>query len=77
MGIHRTRNGHLHELDRPFVKTCRALMRKYQDLPMDLADASLVAVAEAENIRTIFTLDKDFTVYRTRQKNPFKLLPQK
>jgi predicted nucleic acid-binding protein len=51
-------------------------MRKYQDLPMDLADTSLVAVAEAANIRTIFTLDKDFTIYRTRQKKPFKLLPE-
>jgi len=43
---------------------------------MDLADTSLVAVAEAANIRTIFTLDKDFTIYRTRQKKPFKLLPE-
>jgi predicted nucleic acid-binding protein len=67
----------LYDLDRTFVKTCRALMRKYQDLPMDLADASLVAAADAENIRTIFTLDKDFNVYRTRQKKLFKLLPQK
>ena len=34
---------------------------------MDFADASLVAVADAENINTIFTLDKDFKVYRIKR----------
>jgi predicted nucleic acid-binding protein len=65
----------IYDLDKTFVKTCRELMRKYHDLPMDLADASLVAVADAENIRTIFTLDKDFKVYKTEQNKHFKLLP--
>src|SRR5438270_9238450 len=36
----------------------RHLMRKYRDLPMDLADAALVAVAERERISRIFTLDR-------------------
>src|SRR6266849_1309030 len=41
----------------------RHLMRKYRDLPMDLADAGLVAVAERERISRIFTLDRrDFEV---------------
>ncbi|MGQ9570521.1 MAG: toxin-antitoxin system, toxin component [Thermodesulfovibrionales bacterium] len=45
---------------------------------MDLADATLVAVAEAEGISTIFTLDhKDFKVYRTKYGKSFKLLPSK
>ena len=66
----------LHDLDSAFVKRCRELMRKYRDLPMDLADASLVAVADAENIRTVFTLDKDFRIYRTGQKRHFRLLPE-
>ena len=44
----------------------RNLMEKYHDLPMDLADAALVHVAERQKIRRIFTLDRrDFTVYRT------------
>jgi len=68
-------NLQIYNLDRDFMKTCRELMRKYHDLPMDLADASLVAVADAENIRTIFTLDKDFKVYKTKQNKHFKLLP--
>jgi predicted nucleic acid-binding protein len=66
----------VHNIDSNLSITCRELMKKYQDLPMDLADASLVAVADAENIQTIFTLDhKDFKVYRTKQKRHFKLLP--
>lgn len=69
-------NLQIYNFDRSLLKTCRELMKKYQDLPMDLADASLVAVADAENIQTIFTLDhKDFKVYRTKQKRHFKLLP--
>ena len=39
------------------------LMAQYQDLPMDLADASLVAAAEALEMKRIFTLDSDFYVY--------------
>jgi hypothetical protein len=66
----------IYDPDKTFAKICRELMRKYHDLPMDLADASLVAVADAENIRTIFTLDKDFKVYKTKQNKHFKLLPR-
>ena len=42
------------------------LMSKYHDIPMDLADASLVAVVESRNFRTLFTLDSDFFIYRLR-----------
>ncbi|HYI92860.1 MAG TPA: hypothetical protein VEX68_04905 [Bryobacteraceae bacterium] len=38
----------------------RALMEKYSDTPMDLADASLVATAEARQLRRVFTLDVTF-----------------
>jgi len=56
---------------------CRQLMKKYKDLPMDLADATLVAVAEDERIRKIFTLDhKDFSVYRPKGIRKFTLLPE-
>jgi uncharacterized protein len=40
------------------VDRMRELMRKYRDLPMDLADAALVRVAERERLRRIFTLDR-------------------
>ena len=46
------------------VDRTRALMEKYRDVPMDLADATLVALAEARSLTRIFTLDDDFKVYR-------------
>lgn len=43
------------------------LMEEYEDHPMDLGDASLVASAEAQRLRTVFTLDRrDFEAYRVR-----------
>ena len=52
----------LDELDAPRM---RSLMTKYRDLPMDLADAALVRVAERENLPDIFTLDhRHFRLYR-------------
>jgi len=71
-------NMQIYNLNRSLIERCRELMKKYHDLPMDFADATLVSVAEAENILTIFTLDhKDFKIYRTKSGNPFKLLPPK
>ena len=53
----------------------RELMKKYKDLPMDLADAALVTVAEREKLRRIFTLDRrDFEVYRPARLGRFILL---
>ena len=44
------------------------LMIQYADRPMDLADASLVAVAEAERLNSIFTIDRnDFATYRIKR----------
>jgi len=54
----------------------RTLMRKYRDLPMDLADAALVRVAEREKLRRIFTLDRrDFEIYRPARLGRFSILP--
>jgi predicted nucleic acid-binding protein len=52
------------------------LMWKYRDLPMDLADAALVRVAERERCRRIFTIDRrDFQVYRPQGLGHFEILP--
>lgn len=40
-------------------------IKKYSDLPMDLADASLMCLAEKQNILQILSLDSDFDIYRT------------
>jgi len=55
----------------------RALMEKYRDRPMDLADASLVVLAEKRGLRDIFTLDHaDFQVYRLNRRHAFRLWPK-
>ena len=50
-------------------------MRKYHDVPMDLADASLVVAAEQNGIRQILTLDSDFFVYRLSDGSAFQCYP--
>jgi len=52
------------------------VMTAYQDIQPQLADAALVYLARREGIDTIFTLDRrDFAVYRSAQRRPFRLLP--
>ena len=64
------------QLDESDVPEMKRLMEKYRDLPMDMADAALVRVAERESIRRILTLDhRDFGVYRLARKGRFTLLP--
>jgi len=46
----------------------KQLMHKYQDVPMSLADACLVRLAEIYEDARILTLDKDFSIYR-KNKN--------
>jgi len=54
----------------------RELMRKYRDLPMDLADAALVAVAERMKLARIFTVDRrDFELYRPARIGRFTIIP--
>ena len=53
----------------------QVLMRQYHDSPMDLADASLVVVAEQQNLRRIFTLDSHFQAYRIHGTSPFEVVP--
>ncbi len=63
-------------LDTADCPRLRALMRKYRDLPMDLADAALVRVAEREGLRRIFTLDRrDFSIYRPSRLGRFLIVP--
>jgi len=42
----------------------RALMRRYRDRPMSLADACLVRLSELHRDCAVFTLDSDFRIYR-------------
>lgn len=52
---------------------CR-LLAKYRDLPMSLADACLVRMAEMHPRHLVMTLDTDFRVYRLRRNARVPLL---
>ena len=50
-----------------------ALMQRYADLPMDLADASLVLLADVlEHGRILTTDERDFRTYRWKSRRPFQ-----
>ena len=50
------------------------LLRKYADVPMSLADACLVCMAELQPAATVFTLDSDFRLYRKRNRQVVPVL---
>ncbi|MFN0137630.1 MAG: type II toxin-antitoxin system VapC family toxin [Phycisphaerae bacterium] len=58
------------------LRRCRALMEKYRDTPMDIADASLVVLAETTGVHRIFTLDRHFQAYRIDGKRRFAIVPK-
>jgi predicted nucleic acid-binding protein len=63
-------------LDRDDIPRVRELMAKYQDLPMDLADAAIVRVAERQRIHRVFTTDhRDFQIDRPAHVRHLILLP--
>jgi hypothetical protein len=59
------------------AKNIAALMKKYESMRPQLADAALVHLAGREGIDTIFTLDRrDFSIYRTSRRRSFHILPE-
>jgi predicted nucleic acid-binding protein len=56
-------------------KRAARLMERYADRPMDLADATLVALAEERRLKRIFTLDADFHIYRLHGRQAFEIVP--
>ncbi len=76
--LHLVEDGRLRILPvgREDMPRIRALMEKYRDLPMDLADAALVRVAERERLRTVFTIDRrGFSIYRPQGLGKFRIVP--
>lgn len=64
-------------LDADDLPAIADVMRRYQDLGLQLADAALVHLAEREKIGTVFTLDRrDFSVIRLKRRRALKLLPE-
>ena len=51
------------------------LMERYRNVPMDLADASLIATAEHLRCQRVFSLDSDFRVYRLIDGTVLDIVP--
>lgn len=56
------------------AEAVQKLLRKYQDVPMDLADACLVAIADGADTPRVLTLDRDFEIYRWRSRRKFDII---
>jgi uncharacterized protein len=50
------------------ISNIRVMMEKYIDIPMDLADGTLMYIANKQNIKNIVSIDSDFDIYRTLKK---------
>lgn len=65
----------VHDLTAAEIDRVASLMHTYQDTPMDLGDASLVAVAESGSHRQVFTLDRHFWTYRLADGSALEPIP--
>jgi len=52
----------------------QALMERYRNVPMSLADATLVRLSELHRQCAVFTLNSDFHIYRRHGKRAIPLL---
>ena len=58
------------------ISLIHQIMKKYKDLPIDFADASLLILAEEKGIKTIFTLDnRDFRAFAPKHVDSFHIIP--
>jgi len=58
------------------LKKIKNLMKKYADLPMDFADATIVCLATETGMHNIVTFDiKDFAIYKLPKKKNFTIRP--
>jgi hypothetical protein len=63
-------------LDESDLSGIAAILAKYQGLGLQLADASLLHLANRDGIETIFTLDRrDFSVLRLARGKKLRVIP--
>ena len=67
--------GVINAADQQHTRCIAALMEQYRDLPMDLGDASLVALAESAGWWRVLTVDRQFYVYRLGDGGALEVLP--
>lgn len=54
----------LYNIENDKISRIKELIEKYDDVPMDLADGSLMIAAEQLGYKQIATIDSDFYIYR-------------
>ena len=57
------------ELENSHLARLITLTNKFDDVPMDLADASLIVLSEEKGFKEIATIDGDFYIYRDVRNN--------
>ena len=58
------------------LRRVSVLMERYRNVPMDYADATLVALGEELQTDAVITLDhRGFSAYRLNKRKPFRLIP--
>ena len=58
------------------LQKTKNLMKKYADLPMDFADATIVCLATETRMQNVVTFDrKDFAIYKLPKKQSFTIMP--
>ncbi len=55
----------IYKIQQDEIQYIRVMMEKYLDVPMDLADATLMYIASKEDIKNIVSINSDFDIYRT------------
>ncbi|MGI8915410.1 MAG: type II toxin-antitoxin system VapC family toxin [Chloroflexota bacterium] len=65
----------LQDIGKASLDRLQTLMERYRDTPMDLADASLIVLAEQRNFTRIFTLDSHFHAYRLHGRQRLEIIP--
>jgi uncharacterized protein len=64
-------------LDAGDLPAIAGLMRRYDNVGLQFADAALAHLAERENIRTVFTTDRrDFSIIRLKRNRMLKIIPE-
>lgn len=59
---------HIYNIEQSELGSIIKMMSKYTNVPMDLADSTLMYVAQKEKIDSIVSIDSDFDIYRTLKK---------
>jgi uncharacterized protein len=57
-----------------YAGALRGLLRKYSDIPISLADACVLLMAEIHGSHSVLTLDSDFLIYRKSNGSPLLLI---